>query len=88
LKLAVQDFARGRYAQPVERIRTVREIAHRFGGSHAQRVLLDLTLIEAARRAGKAGLAQALWAERLDRRPATPLSPLLRTRAAPLADAA
>lgn len=59
-----------------------------FGGSHAQGDLLDLTLIEAARRAGEAGLAQALWAERLDRRPATPLSQLLRTRAAPLAEAA
>ena len=34
-------------------IRPVRSIAHRFGGSHAQRDVIDLTLIEAALRAGE-----------------------------------
>jgi hypothetical protein len=33
-------------------LRPVRNIAGRFGGSHAQRDLLDLTLIEAAFRSG------------------------------------
>ena len=41
-------------------LRPIREIAHRFGGSHAQRDLIDLTLIEAARRAGRDALADAL----------------------------
>ena len=39
-------------------------IAHRFGGSHAQRDLIDLTLIEAALRGGDRPLAAALAAER------------------------
>ena len=36
----------------------MRNIAHRFGGSHAQRDVLDLTLIEAALRAGQHALAR------------------------------
>ena len=39
--------------------------AHRFGGSHAQRDLLQLTTTEAAFRAGRQSLARALVAERL-----------------------
>jgi hypothetical protein len=34
-------------------IEPVRDIAHRFGGSHAQRDVLTLTLIEAAIRSGR-----------------------------------
>jgi hypothetical protein len=49
----------------------VREIAGRFGGSHAQRDVLDRTLLEAARRAGQLALAQGLEAERRDLRAAT-----------------
>jgi len=45
--------------------------AHRFGGSHAQRDVLDLTLIEAARRAGMETLAEGLVAERVAVRPRT-----------------
>ena len=48
--------------------------AHRFGGSHAQRDLLDLTLIEAALRSGDRPLAAALAAERVAMRPASPLA--------------
>ena len=44
-------------------------IAHRFGGSHAQRDLLDLTLVEAALRGGDHGLARALAAERHQAKP-------------------
>jgi len=45
-------------------IRPVREIAHKFGGSHAQGDVIDLTLIEAAIRAGDQSLAKALVNER------------------------
>jgi hypothetical protein len=51
----------------------VREITQRFGGSHAQRDMFDLTLIEAARRAGQLALASALEAERSAHRPRTAL---------------
>jgi tetratricopeptide (TPR) repeat protein len=61
---AIFDFATGRYAQAVEALRNVRSISARFGGSHAQRDLIDLTLIEAADRAGDRLLADALRRER------------------------
>lgn len=62
--LAIRAFAEGRYAQVVDLLRPVRHQAHRFGGSHAQRDLIDQTLIEAARRAGMTALWQALQHER------------------------
>ena len=62
-------------------ISPVRAIAHGFGGSHAQRDVIDLTLIEAAIRAGDRALAQALSAERLNVRPDSPLSHMFARRA-------
>ena len=41
----------------------------RIGGSHAQREIVDLTLIAAAERAGEAKLLRALLAERAALRP-------------------
>lgn len=79
---AVQAFGQGRYADTVELLRPVRSHAQRFGGSHAQRDLLDLTLIEAALRADLQPLAAALAAERLARRPESPLARLFMQRAA------
>jgi len=61
---AIRAFGDGDYAGTVELLRPVRSYAHRFGGSHAQRDLIDLTLIEAAARAGHDQLAAALLAER------------------------
>ena len=78
---AVQAFGQGRYEQAVALLRPVRSSAGRFGGSHAQRDLLDLTLLEAALRAGLQPLARALAAERLARRPASPLARLFVQRA-------
>ena len=65
---AVQDFVHGRYEQVVQWLRPVRHIAHRFGGSHAQRDVIDLTLMEAARRAGMARLVDGLMNERASAR--------------------
>jgi len=79
---AVQAFGDGRYDAVVELIRPVRGIASRFGGSHAQRDVLDLTLIEAALRGGQRDLARALAAERLAAKPASPLARLFTRRAA------
>jgi len=47
----------------------IRPPAHVVGGSHAQRDVIDLTLIAAAARAGQARLARALVAERASRKP-------------------
>lgn len=81
LTLAVKAFAEGDYHSAVDLIRPVREIAHRFGGSHAQRDVINLTLIEAALRSGNTNLATALAAERSARRPESPLTRLFSQRA-------
>ena len=47
----------------------IRPRANAVGGSHAQRDVIDLTLIAAAARAGDDGLARALVAERVARKP-------------------
>jgi len=86
--LALKAFGKGCYAECVRLLRPVRNSAHRFGGSHAQRDLLDLTLIEAALRDGQPGLASALAAERAAVRPLSPLAKLFLVRAAELEPAA
>jgi hypothetical protein len=63
---AIKAFAEGDYAETVRLLRPVRSYAHRFGGSHAQRDLINLTLVEAAARAGEHRLAAALLTERAD----------------------
>ncbi|MBI2277890.1 MAG: tetratricopeptide repeat protein [Dechloromonas sp.] len=88
LTLAIQAFGQARYDETVRLIRQVRDIAQRFGGSHAQRDLIDLTLIEAALRAGQRPLATALCAERLTRRGHSPLTGQLVARCEPLRAAA
>lgn len=85
LTLAIKAFGDGDYARTVELLRPIRSIAYRFGGSHAQRDVIDLTLIEAAFRAGETHLAAALSAERAVARPDSPLSQLFMRRAAALA---
>ncbi len=77
----MQAFGDERYDEVVELIRPVRSIANRFGGSHAQRDVLDLTLIEAAFRVGQRDLAKALAAERVAARPTSPLTGLFARRA-------
>ena len=61
---ALQAFGAGDFARTSDLLRNVRNHAARFGGSHAQRDVIDLTLIAAAERAGEASLARALRAER------------------------
>ena len=63
-------------------IEPVRDVAHRFGGSHAQRDLITLTLIEAALRDGQASRARHFIAERLVHKPASRWGRRLADRAA------
>jgi hypothetical protein len=64
LSRAIRAFGPGRYETAARSIQNVRDIAHRFGGSHAQRDVLTLTLIEAAIRSGQSCLAEHYIAER------------------------
>lgn len=82
---ALIAFGDGDYRRVVALLRPVRSIAATFGGSHAQRDVLDLTLIEAAIRSGEPGLAMAFAAERAERRHDSPLSELFVRRARSLA---
>ncbi|QIA20622.1 tetratricopeptide repeat protein [Mesorhizobium sp. AA22] len=86
LTLAIKAFGDGNYIETVRLIRPIRAIAHRFGGSHAQRDVIDLTLIEAALRSGDHALATALAAERALARPDSLLSALFSRRAADLSE--
>lgn len=81
---AILAFGDGDYTQATALLRPVRSIAHRFGGSHAQRDVIDLTLVEAAFRSGQAPLTSALAAERLEGRHDSPLSQLFQRRATQL----
>jgi hypothetical protein len=62
-------FASGRPERAIDLMIDIRPRAHAVGGSHAQRDIIDLTLIAAAARAGHHSLAQALIAERVARKP-------------------
>jgi hypothetical protein len=86
--MAIKAFGEGRYAETLQKLRSVRNLAHRFGGSHAQRDILDLTMIEAALRAGVQPVATALASERAAMRPTSPLSRLFMQRAARMKQAA
>ncbi|HVE50531.1 MAG TPA: tetratricopeptide repeat protein [Casimicrobiaceae bacterium] len=62
-------FGAGRYREAGAAIEAVRDIANRFGGSHAQRDLLTLTLVEAAIRSGDTRRARHFIAERQMHKP-------------------
>lgn len=67
-------FGEGDYEECIGKLLPIRTIAHRFGGSHAQRDLIHLTLVEAALRAGNQRLARALTAERTNLKPTSPFN--------------
>jgi hypothetical protein len=82
---ALRAFGRGDHATATTLLESVRLTAHRFGGSHAQRDVLHLTLAESAIRAGGANYARAVAAERLALKPASPSNRRLAERARALA---
>jgi predicted Zn-dependent protease len=81
IALAIVAMAAGRPAEAVERLLPVRSRSYRIGGSHAQRDLVQLTVVGAALAAGNGRLARALAAERTEQKPASPHNWRLTARA-------
>jgi tetratricopeptide (TPR) repeat protein len=79
---AIDAFGQGRFAETVDLLLPVRYKAHAFGGSHAQRDIIDRTLIEAALRGGDQAMARALTQERTAHKSHCAFSWGLRQRAA------
>lgn len=73
LALGFRAFAQERWENAIDLIAPVRDIANRFGGSHAQRDVITLTLAEAARRGSRPRLARHVLAERAVHKPASAL---------------
>ncbi len=69
LLTAFGGFATGDASATVAKLIGLRQYANAVGGSHAQRDIVDLTLIAAAARSGDGRLARALVAERAARKP-------------------
>ena len=74
LMRGVLAHGNGRYAEAVEALRSARDGCHRFGGSHAQRDLVDQTLLDAAIRAGQHRLARHVLNERMLTKARSPLT--------------
>jgi tetratricopeptide (TPR) repeat protein len=71
---AFSAFATGRPDRAIDLLIDIRPRANAVGGSHAQRDIIDLTLIAAAARAGDDSLTRALVTERVARKPAAAAS--------------
>ncbi|MEP0069505.1 tetratricopeptide repeat protein [Pyruvatibacter sp.] len=67
-------FKKGDYAAAVELLHPARYIVNAYGGSHAQRDVIDWTLMEAALRGNMQGTAEALAHERLTQKPLSPVN--------------
>jgi hypothetical protein len=78
LAYAIVAMAAGRSAEAVEQLLPIRSRSYRIGGSHAQRDLVQLTVIGAALAAGNGRVARALAAERTGQNPASPMNWRLR----------
>jgi hypothetical protein len=68
-------FSKGEFDAAADQLYAVRQQAQRFGGSHAQRDVIDQTLLAAcARGTGRKALGRALLNERILAKPMTPLT--------------
>jgi tetratricopeptide (TPR) repeat protein len=67
-------FARGQYDRAIDELSKIRAHANLCGGSHAQRDIIPLTLIEAALRGGRLPLARAIAAERTELKRTSPFN--------------
>ena len=74
LMRALLAFARGEADAAADALYAARGVAQRFGGSHAQRDLIDQTLLAAAAHGSRAALGRALINERVMAKPSTPLT--------------
>lgn len=79
---ALIAYRRQQYARVVELLAPIRYRLNSFGGSHAQRDAIQRTLVEAAIRSGRHGLARALLSERINLRPICPYNWRARARLA------
>jgi tetratricopeptide (TPR) repeat protein len=66
---ALVAHGQGRWSEVVAQLAPIRRRLHQFGGSHAQRDVVQRTLLDAALRDGRSDLARGLVAERLAVRP-------------------
>jgi hypothetical protein len=64
----VLAYAEDRHDDVVDTLAPIRRTLHRFGGSHAQRDVLQRTLLESALRSGRFEFAAELLSERLAER--------------------
>ncbi len=67
-------FARGDYDTALTLLADLLPKAYLFGGSHAQRDVIQWTAVEAAIRAGKRSVAEKLNAQRLAQKPYSPVN--------------
>jgi len=74
LMRALLALARGEADAAADGLYAARSLAQRFGGSHAQRDLIDQTLLAATARGSRSALGRALINERLMAKPLTPLT--------------
>ncbi|GAA6163353.1 tetratricopeptide repeat protein [Pelagimonas sp. KU-00592-HH] len=66
---ALQAFGAGKYTEVLDGLVPIRDQIIRFGGSHAQRDVIERTILEAAIRANAKTLADNLIHQRLSKRP-------------------
>ncbi|MEV5755033.1 tetratricopeptide repeat protein [Actinoallomurus sp. NPDC052308] len=71
---ALVGFVRGEHDKVVDLLYPVRHHLNEFGGSHAQRDVVQRTLLESAIRSANADLARVLVSERLNLRPTSPFN--------------
>lgn len=74
-------FWRGDHERAADLLHGARHIANSFGGSHAQRDIIDWTLAEATVRGGLTAMAEAIARERLALKPHSPVNRSFLTRA-------
>ncbi len=77
---AIRDFGEEDYEGCFDTLLDIRKRANGFGGSNAQRDVLNLTLLEAAIRAGNMSAAAALLGERRAVKPDSPFVALIDNR--------
>lgn len=73
-------FGQGDYKRAKKLLSSIRHSSHLLGGSIAQRDIINLTLLEAARLDGDATMVKGLIAERTIMKPASPLTNFFENR--------
>jgi hypothetical protein len=74
-------FWKGDFDTAAHRLHAARFIVNRFGGSHAQRDVIDWTLAEAALRGNLGGFARSIAHERCALKPHSPVNAAFLRRA-------